>query len=218
MADWIELDEVALDCVVGVTEAEQRTVQPLRLSVALRLELEGAAGGELERSVDYAAVHEQLLFLAAHGRFRLLESLGTAIARLLLAPAPPAARQAAVDLVRLRLRKPAILDGAVPSVVLERDAEWCDLQTRMVPDKTWLDTLVATKTSGAYRAHIEPDSTWVVPPGVALMVLAGRAVADGRPVKVGERLARGEVGKLAAVGTLPATVLAVGAPLVLQGA
>lgn len=213
MADWIELEDVTVDCVIGVTEAEQRSLQPVVASVAMRVDLSAAAEGDLGHSVDYAAVHAQLAFLLQHGRWRLLEALGTSIARLLLAPPPPASRQAPVDLVRLRLRKPTVLSGAVPSVVLERDAEWCDLQTRMVPDKTWLDTLAVTPVAGAYRAHIEPDSSWMVPPGLALLVLAGSAVADGRPLRVGERLARSEAARVSAVGSLPATVMAVGAPL-----
>lgn len=211
MADRIELEAVEVDVVVGITEPEQRTLQPVRMDVVLQVDLEGAAGGDLARSVNYAVVREQLVFLAEHGRFRLIETLAFAAVRLLLAPPPPASPAGQVDVAQVRVRKPTVLPRAVPSVTIERPVDWCDLQTRMVPERTWLDTLVDTPQGGAWRVHVEPESTWKVPVGVAVLVVAGTVVADGRTLVAGARLARGEVSAVRATGTLPATLLVVGA-------
>ncbi len=211
MADRIELEAVEVDVVVGITEPEQRTLQPIRIDVEMEVDLDGASTGDLSRSVNYASVRDQLVFLAEHGRYRLIETLAVAAARLLLAPPPPAAPAGSVDKVRVRVRKPTVLPRAIPGVSIERSVDWCDLQTRVVPERTWLDTLVDTPQGGAWRAHVEPESDWKVPETVALLVVAGTIVAEGRTLTTGARLARGEVGKLRATGTAPATLLVVGA-------
>lgn len=211
MADLIELEAVEVDVVVGITEPEQRTLQPVRIDVQLELDLDAASGGDLSRSVNYASTRDQLVFLAEHGRFRLIETLAIAAARLLLAPPPPAAPAGAVERVRVRVRKPTVLPRAIPGITVERTSDWCDLATRMVPERAWLDTLVETPQGGAWRIHVEPGSAWKVPDGVALLVVAGVVQADGRSLGVGARLARGEVGAVHASGSTPATLLAVGA-------
>lgn len=212
MADRVELRDLTVDVIVGVLEAEQRSLQPVVIDLDLEVDLDPAASGDLGASVDYGAVRDQVVFLAEHGRFRLIESLAAAIARLLLAPPPPAARAAAVERVVVRIRKPTILGNAVPAIRLERGADWCDLQTRVVPERTWLDTLVDTPQGGAWRAHVEPESAWKVPSGVALLVVAGRVQVAGVELPAGTRIARGQAASIKAVGQLPATLLIVGTP------
>jgi dihydroneopterin aldolase len=210
MPDRIDLDDLTLDAIVGIGEGEQRTPQPLRISIALEVALDAAAGGDLGASVDYAAVRDRAAFVAAHGRWRLIESLAVAVARLVLAPPPPGVRSGDVQRVTVRVSKPAVLGDAVPSVRVERAAESCDLQTRMVPPRTWIDTLAATPQGGAWRALVEPDTTWSVPPDAALLVISGRPEADGRPLAHGTRIARGELAAIRAAGGVPTALLVVG--------
>lgn len=212
MSDWIRIEGLRVDCIIGITEPEQRTLQPIEIDLGLGLELDAAAGGDLTESVDYALVAEQVRFLAEHGQWRLIESLAAAIARLVLAPTPPGLLQATVDRVEVRVRKPTVLDLAVPSVSIARAAEWCELQTRMVPDRTWLDVLVETPQVGAYRAHLEPGCTWVVPSGAAVLVVAGGVELGAKRWEAGRRLARGEATQLKAVGGGPASLVVVTAP------
>lgn len=212
MADWIHIEQLKVDAIVGILESEQRVPQPLVFDIDLRLDLSGAADGTLSRSVDYAAVAGIVTFLSEQGRFRLLESLGTAVAHAILAPPPPAADAALVEEVHVRIRKPAVLPNCVPGIRLERDAESCDLQTRMVPEKTWLDTLVETSLVGAYRAHVEPESSWSLPASAVAMVIAGQVRAGSRSLVVGDRLARGEVDAVRAIGASPATLLVLTSP------
>ncbi|HMV68319.1 MAG TPA: dihydroneopterin aldolase, partial [Myxococcota bacterium] len=182
MRDAILLEGMTFDAVLGVTDAEQRGVQPVVIDLELRLDVSGAIGGDLGRSIDYAAVHEQVRTLVQYGHWRLIESLAVGIAHLVTAPPGPAERRAQVEEVRVTVRKPTILQRAVPGVRVARRVDEVDLQTRLLPPKTWVDTLVVTDLAGAYRVHVEPGTSWDVPPGAAVQVIAGAAHADGRPV------------------------------------
>lgn len=116
VTDAISLD-LDLDCIVGILPRERLTPQPLRVSLRLELDLEAVGdSGDLRQGIDYAAIDRQVRFLAGEGRFRLIESLGLAILRVVLAP--PVLR------ARVRIAKPAILPGSLPAVELARDAAW----------------------------------------------------------------------------------------------
>lgn len=210
MRNWIEIEDYVIDAIVGIGEAEQRVAQPVWVDLRLGVDSEAAAGGDLSKSVDYAGVHDAVGFLVQHARFLLIESLAFAIMRLVLAPPAPGERRVAVDSAVVRVRKPEVLGGAVPGVRIERAGEWCDLGTRMIPEKTWLDTLVQTRQGGAWRAHVEPGSTWSVPANVAVFVLAGSVEVDGRTLGAGGRLARAETAQVLASGARPASLLVVG--------
>lgn len=213
MNDWIELSSFTIDCVLGVLDGEQRGTQPLEVDLRLGLNLEDAANGDLAQTVDYAAVADIVTTLAQQGRWRLLESLGTAVCRALLAPPGPQEERAQVAEVEVRLRKPAVLGGAaVPGVGLRRNAAWCDLKTTMFVPRVWLDTLVETPLAGAYRIHLEPGVQWRPPVGLALHVLAGRPLLDGRPLFAGDKIARGLGKVLENSQEKPVTLLGVATP------
>ena len=88
MATCIALRDLSVDCIVGIREREQRNLQPLVLDVRMEIaapSLEAAAStGALDQSLNYSAVAKQLAFVCQHGQWGLLESLSTAICRLLL--------------------------------------------------------------------------------------------------------------------------------------
>lgn len=210
--DRITLHDLRFDAILGITDPEQRAPQPVVLDVALGLDVEPAAGGDLSRSIDYYAVQQAITMFVQYGRWRLLESIVTGLARLLLAPPAPGAHRAQVGEVTLTIRKPTILDGAVPSVTLSRTADWCELNTQMVPPKTWVDTLVETGRAGAYRVHVEPGAAWEVPAGAALHLLAGSASTEGGPVAPAQTLARGEAASVQVHGEVPASFLVVCEP------
>lgn len=212
MADRIELDDWTVDATLGVLESEQRSVQPLRIALAMELDFEESEAGDLSRSVDYAAVQAQVGFLVQHGRWRLMETIAAGVARLVLAPPGPGERRAAVDAVEVHLRKPAILDRCVPGVRVARVSTWCDLQTRMLVDKVWVDTLAATPRAGAYRINLDAGAVWSVPPGLAVYVIGGTGSADGRAVQAGDRFGASQIAALSAPGAA-LSVLAVGNPL-----
>jgi FolB domain-containing protein len=212
MRDWIELDDFVVDCIIGVLEREQRVPQPVEVTVRLGLDHDAVAGGDLSKGLDYAGVQAQVVSFLQFGQWRLLESVAVGLARLLLAPPSPAEARAQVSAVSIKLRKPTILDGAVPAIGLERDAAWCDLRTRLVPPKAWLDTLVETPRAGAYRVHLEPGTKWPVPPGAALHVLAGRLNGVGSALQPGQRVARGALHEVANTGADLASLLVLTVP------
>jgi FolB domain-containing protein len=210
--DWVELVNVEIDAIIGINDEEQRRPQRLLVDVRVGINVEDASQGDLGASIDYASLHEQVITLAQYGQWRLLETLAVAIARLVLAPPGPSERRAHAHQVEVSLRKPDVLKGAVAGVTMRRPASWCDLGTRMVPSRTWLDTLVTTPRAGAYRAHIEGGSTWEVPPGAAVHLISGDVLADGRPVALGARLARGACRGLRSREGTTSTLLVVSCP------
>lgn len=208
--DWIELTGMSLRCIVGLLERERRNPQQLDVELALGLDLDGAAGGDLSQSVDYAAVADQVHFLAAHGRWRLLESLAAAICRLVLAPPAVGEGRAQVDRVRVRLRKPEVLLGlAVPGVEQTRAREWCLLSSRTPVRGSTIDVLQETDRGGAYRVHLDPGVGWRSP-GLAVHVVAGAVVADGELLEPGATGTSAE--SLENPRGVPATLVAVARP------
>lgn len=189
--DWIELSRFRFDTIVGLLEREQREPQPLEVEVRLGLDLSGAAGGDLGQSVDYAAVAEQITFLAQHGHWRLLESLAHGAARLLLAAPAPQEGRARIEEVELAFHKPTILDGrAVPGVRVQRKGP-VKLESRVWGEGVTAEVLVEDTLSGAYRVALAPGAKWSPPPGAVGLLLAGRPLVDGLAVGAGARFARG---------------------------
>lgn len=170
--DWVELRDVRIQCHIGILDWEQERTQPLVLDLRMGLDLDGAAGGDLSRSVDYAAVLQQLTWLAVQGRWRLLESLGTAAARMLLLP--PAEPRAPIERVVLSMHKPEVLGGAaVPTVRLERESAWAQLQVRELAPEIVGELLVETPHASAWRVRLAPGARWELPRGGVALRLAG---------------------------------------------
>jgi dihydroneopterin aldolase len=152
--DAIELD-VRLSCIVGILPRERVEPQPLEIRLELELDLGGVGDtGDLARGVDYAAIDDQVRFLAVEGRFRLLESLGLAILRVVLAPP--------VERACVRIVKPAVLRASVPAVRLARDAAWAGAGAP--------DVVIDVSEVEVRRVTLAPGET--LASGVAL-VLAG---------------------------------------------
>ena len=88
--DAISIADLRVECIVGIREREQRALQPLVIDATLHVPLAAAAAAaDLGRTVNYAAIAQQLAFVAAHGQWGLLESLAHAMCGLL--PGPTAA-------------------------------------------------------------------------------------------------------------------------------
>jgi len=209
--DWIHLRRFSFPCILGLYDREQRTSQALAVEISMGLDLDPAAGGTLDRSVDYAATLEQVKFIAEHGRWRMLESMATAMARHLLAIPAAGEERAQVSRAVVILSKPDFLEGrAVPSVEIRRDRAWCASTTRTAMDgAARIEVLQESLESGAYRVHLDPGTAWKPPPGMHGLIVAGRAVAGGRELAAGASLV-GEEPALEASGPKATCVLVVG--------
>ena len=116
MSDLLRVDDVEVECVIGVYAEERTTTQPLRVSLALSLDAGRAArSGLLDDTVDYARLFGQLRFVLQQGAFQLIETAAEALCAVVLRGAP-----AVVDL-QLTLAKPRALAGnGLPSLTLSR--------------------------------------------------------------------------------------------------
>lgn len=194
-SDWIYLTKIGFPCIVGLYDDEQRTPQALEVELAMGLDLDEAAGGDLTHSVHYVAALDQVQFIAQEGRWRLLESLASAILRhLLRAPAPGEGR-AAIERVKVRVGKPGYLKGrAVPAVELMRERAWCGAEPEPPhAGGSPVHPLTLTRQSGAYHVDLGASATFSVPDGMSAFILAGELAApDGRELARGSILRGGE--------------------------
>jgi FolB domain-containing protein len=189
-SDWIHLTEASFPCIVGLLDWERSTPQPLAVEISLNVDLDGAADGDLSRSVNYATTLLQVEFIAREGQWELLESLGAALARLLLAPPASGEGRTEVSQVMVRLRKPAVLSGrAIPCIELRRPSSWLTLSKLVngAPGVA-LEVLQEACGTGAYRIHVDRDSEWTIPDNMACMLIAGAGVAKSMAPTIGDVL------------------------------
>lgn len=210
--DVIALEDLRVDVVVGILEVEQRRVQPLWLDLELEIaqsDLESTARtGDLSTSINYANAADESAFLAQHGRWRLLESLGVATLRWLLAAPVACEPRAAVHAARWKVRKPEALGGlATPVIALRRDAVWASQATRLARDGATWTVLEQTPIEGAYRIELAPGATLALPWTLAARVTGGSVGA----ATAGAMFPRGADVTLVA-GLAGAVLLAVGGP------
>jgi dihydroneopterin aldolase len=99
---------------IGVHGHEQGKLQPVRINVALTVEM-GAGGDRLENAVDYEAVADSIRALVAAGHINLAETLAERIAAACF-------EDRRVKHVRIRVEKLHALPGAeAAGVEIERD-------------------------------------------------------------------------------------------------
>ncbi len=157
MLDVLRLENLVIDCIVGMYPSERLRPQPLKLDLALHLDTRRVAtGAGLAGTVDYARLAGELRFLLTSCQFLLLETAAEALCRYLLAPPTDDAPHAAVEEVTLKLTKPAALDGViVPSLEVHRRA---DEMSYNVEDKPFgrVDIVFETRACGIYRLRIQP--------------------------------------------------------------
>ena len=212
--DWITLESWRIDCIIGLLDRERVTAQPLDLEMRLGLDLRRAGDADdLTASADYAAVCDHVSFLATEGRFRLLETLALAIARLTLASPEPDEPRAAVRTVKIALKKPAVLGGrAIPGIAVAWDAGALPIPDRRVAAGVREQLLCSTATTTAARVRVSPGAHVTVPAQTSVLVLTGAIDTDHGPLTAGGRRGRGASQRLSNAGDAPATLLVVWSP------
>ena len=110
--DWVGVASLRVDATLGVLDWEQRTTQAVDVEIAMRLDLQRSGEEDaLDATINYAGVAEQVRFMLEKGRWRLLESLGLAVCRLLLYPPLDREMRAPVQEVAVRFAKPEVLSA-----------------------------------------------------------------------------------------------------------
>jgi 7,8-dihydroneopterin aldolase/epimerase/oxygenase len=83
--DRVFIDNLRVDCVIGVTAEERRKPQRVIVDVSLVLDLRRAAGSKrIDDTVDYRDAKRQISEFVSAGEFVLLETLAEGIASLAL--------------------------------------------------------------------------------------------------------------------------------------
>ena len=217
--DTLRIQNLTVDCVVGVYPDERHTPQPLTVEVLMRLNTEAAATQErISKTVDYAAMADQLSFLLRTCEFRLLETAAHALARYLLCPPAPDEKRAAIASVEVTLSKPGALDGeAFPSITIARDASWYQGVVENRPFGT-VDVIHETRDAGIYRLNIAPGAQ--IPLHIhqqmseAEMILGDGILCQGEPCPAGtvNRWKKGERHVYDNPGDKSASILCVDRP------
>ncbi len=106
------LENLRIDCVIGVYAHERGEPQPLFFDIEVDYDIERAARGDaLADALDYDLIASGLTNVAQEGCFALLETLAEASAEYCLRSFPP------VGAVRIEIRKPRAVEAADASFV-----------------------------------------------------------------------------------------------------
>lgn len=105
--DWIVIDQLEFDAIIGIYPHEREQVQPLRMDMRLGvtpIHL-AAQSDDISTTVDYQRVCETVMALAQTGAFNLVETLAERCADALFAAFP-------VQAIQLSVSKPLALPYA----------------------------------------------------------------------------------------------------------
>ena len=113
--DIIFIRELHIETLIGIHPWERQARRGLLLDLELGTDIRPAAASDrLADTLDYQAMAQRIVALAATSDFQLLETLAERIAELLL-------REFAAPWLRLTLRKPGVpSDAREAGVVIER--------------------------------------------------------------------------------------------------
>ena len=102
-SDSVFIEGMRIAAHIGVTAEERDTLQVLRFDLEFRCDLRQAgASDDVNDTVNYAAVYEQVVKVVENTRCQLLEHLADRIAAALLAQFP------ICEAVRIRVGKPVL--------------------------------------------------------------------------------------------------------------
>lgn len=112
--DLICVDGIELRCIVGVHSYERHREQPVRVDLALGLDLSHASrSGRIAHTADYSWVTDATQALLRFRRYRLLEVAASEVVALLFAAYP------IVEQVKIRIEKPEALHGRARTAAVE---------------------------------------------------------------------------------------------------
>ncbi len=119
--DEIRICDLRFRCIVGVNDDERREKQEVVAQITLHTDL-GRAGhtDAIEDTVDYKALKKDILTMAEHSQFRLIEALAQSIADVCL-------RHECVEKATVVVEKPGALRFArTVAVKIVRGRRNCD--------------------------------------------------------------------------------------------
>lgn len=116
--ETIHIDNLQVECIIGIHPHEREQPQPLLVSVAIPGNFSQAAAAErIEATLNYSTVAETIREFVITGRFHLLETLARGLARRLC-------EQFGLPGLHLHVRKPQAVagsDGPAVSLTVTRE-------------------------------------------------------------------------------------------------
>jgi len=160
MSDRIRLNDLEVNCVIGVNAPERTRPQRLLIRVELTVSTDAAATADcVKQTVDYESIAEQIQFVLQLGQFHLLETACHAICHTLLLDPVDGESRAAVECAGIRIDKPEGLQGrAVPSVEIQRKRGDVIYASRIDPIGVSEVVVFESPYIGLYRSVIAPGS------------------------------------------------------------
>lgn len=116
--DTVFITALHIETIIGIHAFEQNAPRPLILDLEMGVDIrEAAASDRIRDAVDYSAVADEIVKLAAARRFQLIETLAETIARKVFERFP-------ITTLRLSIGKPGAIDTAqTVGVRIERRRE-----------------------------------------------------------------------------------------------
>lgn len=104
--DTVFIQALQIETIIGIHAHEQNAPRPLLIDLEMGTDIRAAASSDRIRdAIDYSAVAEAIIRLAAERRFQLLETLAETLARMLFERFPIAS-------LRMTIGKPGAVDAA----------------------------------------------------------------------------------------------------------
>lgn len=180
--DLIRIRGLEMDCIVGTRPLEREREQRVHLDLALGMDLSPAGRtGRIALTCDYSEIAEEVIAMLRFRRYHLIEMATEELAAMLLGT------HAALELVDIRLDKPAALDGRAraASVEVERPRAAFPRVSKPAPFGA-TDVLLETREAGLYLFRVDPGKTFTAEPASGTRFLewliGGELVRDGAPI------------------------------------
>jgi len=149
--DSIEIDGLALSCIVGVRPEERDREQTIEVDLALRIDLrEAGRSSRISETVDYDQATRQISALLRFRRYWIIENAAEEVAAMLLGVYP------SLDAVSVRIAKPDALAGRARSAAV-RISRTREDYPRGHETTPWgeVEILLETRDAGLYLLHVD---------------------------------------------------------------
>jgi dihydroneopterin aldolase len=183
--DVIRIDALELDCIVGVRPRERRRRQPIRLDLALGLDLSAAGQtGRIAKTADYSRVADEVTSLLRYREYQLIEVATEELAAMLLGV------HSMLEHVEVRLEKPAALQGRARAASVQIRRTQSDFPRRTESTGYGeIETLLSTHEATLALCHVQPGLA--IPPAGderrrLEWVVTGSVSLDGQLLREGE--------------------------------
>lgn len=205
--DLIRIRGLEMDCIVGVRPLEREREQRVHLDLALGLDLSPAGRtGRIALTCDYDEIAWEVMAMLKFRRYHLIEMATEEVAAMLLGVHAP------LELVDIRLDKPAALDGRAraASVEVQRTRPAFPRSVEATPYGS-AETILETRDAGLYLLRVEPGREATLTPARETRLLewlvqgemsrSGVAMTRHAPLAFGD-----EAATYASTGTEPAVL------------